>query len=342
MNTSNLSNVWILLRFVAGASALFLFARAAVTGRKVIRHFDVARVTEGQLALERQQELAISLVRVGAWFQLANLLLTILLAERLSHAIRGAMCGYGVFGAVPGGFSALTLSIVVALFAGVVAEVIRLDDRVRSLELAKPLAHATLLLAALAAIDFTSTFRFLMKLDLDVVASCCSTAIDSTEGVAARFLEAPRLFSWAAAALVLVAIGGAYRAGGAPSLRPKLFASVATLVAAPFALGGVTLYVAPYVFEVSNHTCPFCLFSARGYFLGYPLFGSIFFATVWSGGAFASTLLALSRKDVANIVAPFVAVRFRRVAIALSCTLVLSVASIVRYQWITGGAHLLP
>lgn len=343
MNLSNASNAWILLRLIAGAAALFLFVRASLTSRKVIRHFDVARATEGQLALERQQELATTLVRVGAGFQLANLLLTLLLAERLSHSIRGAMCGYGVFASVPNGLWVVATSLAVALFAGIVSEIIRLDDRVRTLDLAKPVAHASLFLAVLSIVDFMSVSRFLLNLDLDVVASCCSTAIDSADGVAAHFLQAPRSLSLVALLVMVVAIAFAGRASFAPPpLAPNLSAAAASLVAAPLATLGIIFYVAPHLFEVPDHTCPFCLFGSRGYFLGYPLFGSLFFATVWSGGALMSTLLSLSRVEVGRALAPFVRIRFRRVAIALSCTLVISVVSVARYQWLSGGAHLLP
>ena len=49
------------------------------------------------------------------------------------------------------------------------------------------------------------------------------------------------------------------------------------LVVAPLALAAVTLEVAPHVYEVPQHLCPFCLFKADAYFIGYPLFGAIFF-----------------------------------------------------------------
>ena len=51
---------------------------------------------EGQLSLERHFELAGNLVRFGAIAQLFALLLSVIAADRLSGAIQGAMCGYGV------------------------------------------------------------------------------------------------------------------------------------------------------------------------------------------------------------------------------------------------------
>ena len=66
---------------------------------------------------------------------------------------------------------------------------------------------------------------------------------------------------------------------------------LAALALLPLALGAAVLEVAPYVYDVPEHLCPFCLFKADAFFVGYPLFGSIFFATASGlGGAFAAAL----------------------------------------------------
>src|SRR5262249_50106463 len=107
LHPSNLLEPWLLLRLAAGLVATLLFVRAARTPLRVLRHFDVARSTEGQLALERQADLSATLVRVAAVIQVGVLVLSMLAGDRLSHAIRGAMCGYGVFNASPWGFRSL-------------------------------------------------------------------------------------------------------------------------------------------------------------------------------------------------------------------------------------------
>ena len=107
MQLLNLLEPWILLRLVAGIVAAALFARAALTALKVLRRFDVSKTNEGQLALEKQVELASTLVRVGTFVQVGSLAFGVLAADRLSQGIRGAMCAYGVFHANEWGFRAL-------------------------------------------------------------------------------------------------------------------------------------------------------------------------------------------------------------------------------------------
>src|SRR6187549_3460590 len=106
----NLLEPWVLLRIVAGLVAFLLFARGALTARRVLRRFDVARATEGQLALEKQMELASTFVRVGAVVEVLVLLLSALGADRLSRGVRGAMCAYGVFGANEWGFRSIAVT----------------------------------------------------------------------------------------------------------------------------------------------------------------------------------------------------------------------------------------
>lgn len=222
--TQNLLEPWVLLRMVAGLVALLLCA--AATARKVLRHFDVQRATEGQLALERQLELAATFVRVGAVVQVLALVLSVLGADRMSRAVRGAMCAYGVFGANAWGFRSLAATGLVALVAGVVAQVYAFDARVRSLDLARPLARLTLVMAPLAAVDLALAGEFLLRLDLTAVASCCSVQLDPvaaggealpTSGCSRRRSPSPSRRSPSAPRSSRVAVR---RAGGSSS-RPR-------------------------------------------------------------------------------------------------------------------------
>ena len=151
---TNLLEPWVLFRIVAGLVAFLLFARGAMTAQRVLRKFELASATEGQLALERQMELASTFVRVGAVVQVLALVLSALAGDRLSRGVRGAMCAYGVFGANEWGFRSLVATALVALAAGVLTQVLAFDARVRSLALVRPVATMTLAMAPLSAIAF--------------------------------------------------------------------------------------------------------------------------------------------------------------------------------------------
>src|SRR5256885_5214484 len=171
-----------------------------MTAQKVLRHFDLRRATEGQLALEKQIELAATFVRVGAVVQVLALALSALGADRMSRGVRGAMCAYGVFAANDWGFRSLAVTGGVALAAGVLAQLYAFDARVKTLDLARPLSMLTLAMFPLSAIDLAFAADFLGKLDLTVVASCCSVQLDPVAAAGEGYASGPRvLVTWLAA-----------------------------------------------------------------------------------------------------------------------------------------------
>jgi hypothetical protein len=339
----NLLEPWVLLRMVAGVVATALFLRAAQTASRVLRHWDVAGASEGQLALEKQLDLARTYVRVAAVVQVAALLLSVMAADRLSRGVRGAMCGWGVFSANPWGFRAITTSAVVALVAGIVAQVFSFDARVRTFSLARPLAWATLAVAPLSAIDLAIQGQFLLDLDLTVVSSCCSVQVD-TLGVSTDdgFAAGPRvLVSWAAALSVLLALGLALWARGTPSRARVTAAGLASLLALPLAVGASMLEVAPHAFETPHHACPFCLFKPEVLALGYPLFGAMLLAAIRGGGAAVCAILARGA-DVHAAFAAFARRSLSLGAAAWGVAALVAAAPVVRYLVLSHGAPLFP
>ncbi len=336
----NLLEPWVLLRLVAGLVAVLLFARAAMTARKVLRHFDVRRATEGQLALERQLELAATFVRVGAIVQVLALVLAVLGADRMSRAVRGAMCAYGVFGANPWGFRSLAMTCVVALAAGIVAQVYAFDSRVRTLDLARPLASLTLAMAPLAAIDLALAGEFLLRLDLTAVSSCCSVQLDPVAASGEAMTTGPRVLATVLSlVLAALAIGAALFARKSPTAGRVAVAGLASLLALPAALAASILEVAPHAFEVPQHVCPFCLLRPDVLAVGYPLYGALFVAVTSALGAGVSALLA--RGGAAReALAGFARVWLLRGAVAWGVALALGAAPVARYAIVSGGASL--
>ncbi|MBX3258940.1 MAG: hypothetical protein KF782_04425 [Labilithrix sp.] len=337
---TNLLEPWVLLRLAAGVVAFALFARGAVTAQRVLRHFDVRRATEGQLALEKQLELAATFARVAAVVQVLALALSALAGERLSRGVRGAMCAYGVFSAHEWGFRSLAATAGVALAAGVVTQIYAFDARVRTLDLARPLAIATCVMAPLSLLDLAAASKFLLGLDLSVVASCCSVQLDPVAAAGEAYASGPRVLltvvALVGAALSIVA---ALLAARSPSRPRVLFAGALSVVTLPAAFGATVLEVAPHAFEVPNHVCPFCLLEPDVYGLGYPLFGALFLATAWAAGAAVSA--ALSRGAAAKAaLGGFAARRLRLGAIAWASAVALGALPVVRYAIVAGGASL--
>lgn len=338
----NLLEPWVLLRIIAGIVTTAFFVRAAVTSVRVLRHFDLESYAEGQLALERQVELASTFVRVATGLQIASLALSSLAADRLSHGIRGAMCAYGVFNANEWGFRALGSTVLVAVLGGILAQIYAFDARTTSLVLVRKLSVFTLILAPLAALDLGLTCAFLLKLDLSITASCCSVQLDAAAAGNGGFAHGPRII---AATLAPIAIVAAIAVSLLALRRPKaplVFAAGAlSLFAFPLAIGAAVLEVAPYAFELPQHVCPFCLLKADVFGIGYPLFGSILLAVIWGAGAAVVALIARGSAAKEAFEA-FATSRLRREIVAWSVCLILCILPVVRYAWVTGAVSLFP
>jgi len=338
----NLLEPWVALRLVAGLVSLALLLRASYTGLQVLRHFRLARATEGQLLLERRLDLSATFVRVGAAVQVACVAFTALAAERLSHGIRGAMCGYGVFQASPWGFRALTADVLLALVAGLFAQLFAFDQKVRSFDLARPLAMTMLALGPLALVSFGLSVRFFTDLDLTVVASCCSVTLDAGAAVGDVEAAGPRVPTTIAAVLaVLAAVVVGVLAARRPSRPRVVLAGALSLGAFPLAIGAVMLEVAPHAFEVPQHVCPFCLLKADVLGLGYPLFGAMFLAATWAGGAALGGLFARGQA-ARDAFVPFARAALRRSGVAWGVVFLLAVAPVLRYAVVTGFTPLFP
>ena len=98
--------------------------------------------------------------------------------------------------------------------------------------------------------------------------------------------------TWGALVGVGLAIATSLLAFRRPARAIVTLAGATALAVVPFAVGAVIFEVAPHVYEMPEHLCPFCLFKSDAYFIGYPLFGAVFLAATWGLGAAAAALFA--------------------------------------------------
>jgi hypothetical protein len=331
---------WVLIRVLAGAVATAIFAYAALVGARVLRFAHVESATEGRLALERNFELAATLLRIGAGLQVFSILVSIVAADRLSGALAGAMCGYGVFAQNRWGWAAIGVGLVASLSAGVVLQLLSLDRRVRGLDLMRSLSILSIALAPLVALDLGLSLAWLTRLDLSITASCCSTTLDAARRDASPFWQGPRLVAtWGALAGVPAAIGVALVARRHPARVAVGLSGLVAIALLPIALGASVLEVAPHVYDVPEHLCPFCLFKADAWFIGYPLFGAIFLAAIWGLGA--ATAAAFSTGAQAReAFPPFARSRLARQACAWTIALGIGATPVVLHAVTSPGASL--
>lgn len=337
---TNLLRPWILARLSAGLAAALLCAFALFVAWRVLRHWRVGASSEGQLALERRAELVAAVVQVALVVAVIDLALTVLTADRMTHSIRGAMCAWGVFDASPWGFVALATSAAAAAACALWVVLHRLDLRLARPTLTRRKFVALFALAPLLALDLYATARWALDLDMRVVASCCSVGLDDALAGTGAASGGPRaLTGWIAGSAALGALAASLMAWRRPGRFAAYAAAVLSVLAAAAAIPAILWIVAPHVYETPHHLCPFCLLHADAGGIGWPLFAALF------GAAICGAAVGLVESQRARSGEPLVIGALERrlggwAALGWAATLVLSVAPIVRYAIVSGGASL--
>lgn len=337
---TNLLRPWVLSRLLSGGAALALTAFGAFVAWRVLRYWHVGASSEGQLALERRSELVAAVVQVGLAVATVNLFSTVLMADRLTHSIRGAMCAWGVFDASPWGFLALGTAALSAAACAFWVVLHRLD-----LSLSRPALTRRKLIALFAVLpillfDLYATARWVLDLDMLVVASCCSIGLDDAVGGATSSGGGPRgLAAGLALGAGLAAVLAGVFAWRRPARLSAWLAAASSAAAGALAIPAILWYVAPHAYESPHHLCPFCLLHADVGGIGWPLFTALFVASL-TGTSLA--VVELQRR-AADEPAPIEALQRRLAAWSTAAwllTIALAVAPVLRWAWIAGGASL--
>lgn len=337
---TNLLRPWILARLLSGGAALALCLFGTWIAWRVLRHWQVGATSEGQLALERRAELVAAVVQVAFVGALVNTVLTVLAADRLTHSIRGAMCAWGVFDASPWGFTALGTTTLSASLCAFWMVLHRLDLRTRRPRLTRRKFVWLFALTPVLAFDLLATSRWVLDLDMSVVASCCSVGLDDALRTARSDGASPHRWSgWVALVTSVSAAAASFRAWRRPGRFTAWSTTLLSGAAGTAAVPAILWVVAPHAYETPHHLCPFCLLHADVWGLGWPLFGALFTAAVCG----LSTGLVETQRHASG--EPEVALTLQRrlggwAAASWMVATVIAALPILRYMWITGGLSL--
>lgn len=256
---------------------LYFVAVSAVLGLGVLQHWDYQSSSARQLVLERRTYLLSTVTGYAVGFTALSLFLFLYVADDLHPLLVGAMCATGVLNADPLGWYALAAKGVLLLVGGGWVLLNRLDQQAEDYPLVRLKYALLLVLAPLVVADAVLEFRFFRGIRPDVITSCCGSLFTFRGGpLASSLVSLPPLPSlW-----LLAGVGGAQLLTGALSLRCdsralRLAYGALSALLLPVGIAAVIAAVAPYIYELPNHHCPFDVLQRGYYFVGYPLFASL-------------------------------------------------------------------
>jgi len=253
---------------------------AAVAGVDILRRWDPGDASELQLRRERRSYLTSAIL--GRIMPLEFLLLVLFMreADSLHELFTGAMCAAGTLGANNYGYVALLVLLAGFLGSGLWLAVNHADRQSPAFPLIR-FKHAVLLfLAPLFLAQTLLLFCYFIRLDPEVIASCCGVQFGpEAAGLSAGLAHLPTstmipLF-WTGL-LLTISLGALYL----HRKRVGVGYAVASMVMFPLTIAAIISFVCLYIYQLPNHHCPFCLLKGEYGYIGYPLYMSMFAATV--------------------------------------------------------------
>ncbi len=299
-----------------GASVVCLLGMAAAApfGVQVLRQWDIHSGSEQQLVLERRTYLFSTLVAFVLWSQFALIVLFVVNADRMAELFVGAMCAVGTLAANSYGFPALGAQVLVFFAVAGWLAINHADNRARDYPLVRAKYTLMLVLLPLLAIAFVLQLLYFLRLDADVITSCCGSLF--TRGSGTVIGELSSLAPVPAMALTAVALAYAIFVAlrQARGKGDGYVTSIAGIMAFAAGILGVISFVSLYVYEQPHHHCPFCLLKPEYGYQGYWLYLPLFAATAAAVGAGA--LQRFSRVPTLIHVVPAISRRLGIVAAA--------------------------
>lgn len=319
----------IALLLAAGLSVAML-AVASPFALQLIRHWDLGSGSERQLRLERLTYLFSMMVALVCGLQVLSTLLFVFNADRMSVMFVGAMCAVGTLNANAYGFPALYAQLVAFFFAATWLAINRLDNQARDYPLTRIKYRLLLAYAPLAAAVLYLQFNYFIRLEADVITSCCGSLFSEEADTVAS--EVSALAPARAMSVFYATLGGAillaawhWKSGG-HGLWSGLAVGTASVAAFFAALAGVVAFVSLYIYEHPHHHCPFCILKPEYGYQGYLLYIPLFAAA--AAGLAAGVLRMFGGRPSLATLAPQASARLAGIA-AAGFVLFMLVASVM-------------
>jgi hypothetical protein len=274
----------IIALWMSSAFICFMVLYSASCGIQILMRWDLHSGSELQLSLERKTYLVSSMLSYAFAFQLISLFLFVYTADRICPFFVGAMCAAGSLYANGFGYPVLLFKVMNFLLAGFWLLLNFADNRAPDYPLIRKRYGLLLVLAVLIPAEALLQANYFARLSPNIITSCCGSLFsgDTTGGatdIAALPAAIMKIVFFSVMALTLVTGLVYYVKGKGGYLFSALSASSFVV-----SILSILSFISPYVYELPTHHCPFCLLQKEYGHIGYPLYLSLFSATILGTG----------------------------------------------------------
>lgn len=346
-----ISHPIVLAVMVADITAALLLIAASVGAVRLLLLWHPDEASRQQLLLERRAEAASLQSRASvAMFIVATALLLIAIASVLPGVVPGAMCGTGVVEAMGStGERALWLRALAVITLTAWHAIDRLNRSSPTAPLTTAAARAQLLALPALCLAVVDTSRTLLTLDVQTAVDCCAVVYDAVRATGHSEAhygdQLPWIWLMVVGAAIVVTIGttvyGRHRSGRSSSPKSAAALGMASILWVFVAYQALVRDLAAYHYGVLAHDCPWCLFAARHFAVGYPIYGALVVVGLEGFTVVIATIIGERTEAVRLNAKRRASYAAFRVVIAVCCFLVLALLPAVIWRirhgvWITG------
>lgn len=274
---------------IALMTGLFLLVAMTMSSScisiRIIRDWDIKSGSEAQLALERKTHLISTVLVFVMCFELFSLFLFIYTVDHIHHLFVGAMCAAGTLNVNAYGYSTLVVKMLSFCLCGLWLILNNTDNQAYDYPLIKSKYKFLLFITGMVLLEAFLQFNYFMLMEPNLITSCCGALFsEGSQSIAGDMAALPvRPVKIALYASVLLTLRtGAYCCVKGKGYR--LFAWCSGWLLA-LSIAAVISFIAVYFYELPSHHCPFCLLQKEYYYIGYPLYLSLFGAGIAGVGA---------------------------------------------------------
>lgn len=257
---------------------LILFSLfVAFNSLRIYRNWDFSSLSEAQNELEKKTYFTTTFIYFILFIKFFLFLFFANTIDKLSNIVPGAMCGAGVIGANEFGILIFVVKLIF-LFLAICWIVINKIDLVSDYNFIKQKYLLFFVLFGLLVIDFVLQTLFFSNISLSNAVHCCSVIYGVSDGGSQIPFGLSNLLFGIVFAIVFFVFN---------------LSLISKNIWLSFIFGVLFLYfgyyfslhiLGTYIYELPTHICPFCMLQKEYFFVGYLVWGVLFF-----GGFFAMT-----------------------------------------------------
>lgn len=259
--------VYLFSEIVLGVLTLYLFLLTI----KFLRYWNFKSFSNLQLQLEKKAYLVSTIATSLFALKLTLLIYFVYTIDALSLIVPGAMCAAGVISANGYGMDLLLVKLIIIFTLLLFLVQNSYDLKAKDYPLFRLKSWTLVVAALLIFLEGYLDYNYFTHIDISTPVSCCSSLYGNLEGAN------PLPFGLNITTLLLLFFTLYIGVEIALFLESRVIVALSIILFGIIAYYSVVYFFGTYVYELPTHKCPFCMLQKEYCYVGYFIWGSLFF-----------------------------------------------------------------